>query len=129
MNIQFLSELYTTPVPRDIKAKWLREGTDKVALVQDFVVQIDKKVIEVPEGYVTDGSSIPRILWPLFSPWYTEARRASCIHDYIYSHLYKTYTRKFADEAFKAIMLKDGSSKFVASIFYRSVRLFGRGGW
>lgn len=129
MQIHFLSELHTTPVPRDIKAKWLRKGSDKVALVQDFSVQIDKHLITVPEGYVTDGSSIPRVLWPLFNPWLTEARRASCVHDYIYSHLYETCTKKFADKAFKEIMLKDGASKFLAAIFYRAVRWFGRGGW
>jgi hypothetical protein len=129
MNIEFLTELYTTPVPRGTKASWLRKRTDKVALVQDFTVSVDREIITVPTGYITDGSSIPRILWPVFTPWYTEARRASCIHDYIYSHLYKSHTRKFADKAFKAILLKDGSSKFVAYIFYRAVRLFGRGGW
>lgn len=129
MEIKYLSELHTTPVPRDTDVSWLREDTDKVALTQDFRVVLDGILIIVPEGYVTDGSSIPRFLWFVFNPWVTEARRASCVHDFMYSHLYKSFTKKFADEAFKSMMLHDGASKRVANTFYRAVRLFGKGGW
>lgn len=129
MKIEFLSELHTTPVPKNTYAPWLKKNTDKVALVKDFKLSVNGALIVVPQGYVTDGSSIPRVFWPLFNPWYTEARRASCVHDYIYSHLYSRFSRKFADDLFREIMLIDGASTFVANIFYHSVRLFGKGGW
>lgn len=129
MEVAFKSELHTTPVPRDTPAPWLSEDTDKVELVQDFRVVLDGILIIIPKGYVTDGSSIPRFFWRVFTPWYTEARRASCVHDFMYSHLYKVFSKDFADKAFRDIMLHDGASKITATVFYQAVKWFGKGGW
>lgn len=129
MEIRFQSNLETTPVPRDTVAPWLAKSTDKVKLVKDFRVVVDGVLIIIPAGYITDGSSIPRVFWRIVNPWYTEARRASCVHDFIYSHLYKTLSKHFADTALKEIMLKDGASEFIANTFYWCVKTFGRGGW
>ncbi len=129
MEIRFLTELHTKPVPRETKAPWLKKSTDKVALVTDFIVVVDGILITVGEGYVTDGSSIPRLLWMLYNPWYTEARKASCVHDFIYSHLYESLSKDFADKALRAIMLHEGAPVRTANIFYRAVKWFGRGGW
>lgn len=40
------------------------------------------RVIEVPAGFVTDGASVPRLLWPLFPSW-GRYSRAAVIHDYL----------------------------------------------
>lgn len=40
------------------------------------------RIIEVPRGFVTDGASVPRLLWPLFPAW-GRYSRAAVIHDYL----------------------------------------------
>ncbi len=130
MEIKFQSELFTTPVPRETEAPWLDFDTDKVMLVQDLRVVLDGVLIIVPKGYITDGSSVPRFFWRVYNPWVTEARRASCVHDFFYSHLYKSFPKSYADKALKEIMLHDGASQFMAWVFYRSVRMnINGGGW
>ena len=94
MKIEVYESLVTEPVPRDVKAPWLNPRANKVCLYQDFVFRvIDSKrgiddVVVVPKGYYSDWSTIPRILWKIYPPNYSEARRGAVAHDYLYSHLY-----------------------------------------
>jgi hypothetical protein len=98
-------------------------------LVEDFIITVDNDItITVPKGYVTDGSSIPRIFHRLYHPFVTEAIWASCVHDYMYSHLYTRFSKDFADELFKEMIKKDGGSVIMQQAFYRSVRLNRCGG-
>lgn len=131
-NLQYHSELVVIPVPRNTFTAHLEEGTDRVKLYKDFTVSfhldgVDHK-ITVPKNYITDGSTIPRVFWRIYTPFYTEARWASCVHDYIYSDLYRVYTKELADNLLKNMMLHDGASEWTASVFYRAVRLNRNGG-
>lgn len=83
----------------------------------------------VPRGTEFDAASIPFFLWWRFQPTYYPSFVASCFHDYCYEELYKFYTKDFADDAFKAIMLDQGAPTHVAWAFYIGVSLFGKGGW
>ena len=78
----------------------------------------------VPAGFTTDGASVPRLLWAVFSPsgvlW-----QASVIHDYLYSNAIKT--KQYADNAFKQTALTFKARKYEALLAYYFVRLFGRG--
>lgn len=38
----------------------------------------------IKAGYITDGASIPFLLWTLFDPFDVRTVRASTIHDYLY---------------------------------------------
>lgn len=38
--------------------------------------------ITVPAGFMTDGASVPRILWWFLPPWGDRATRAAIIHDF-----------------------------------------------
>lgn len=135
MKIEYLTELHTKPVPRDYPAKHLAKRTHKIQLVQDFIVRItgdgcDSVVICVPSGYVTDGSSVPRIFHRVVHPFVTEARWASCVHDYIYSDLYFKFSKEFADDLLKQMIIKDGGSWFMANAFHSAVQLnITGGGW
>lgn len=40
------------------------------------------RVVEVPAGFITDGASVPRLLWPLFPSW-GRYSRAAVLHDYL----------------------------------------------
>ena len=129
MRIEFHSKLLTMRAPKDAVTPWLAGRGPRKMLAAPFELSIDGKRYTVPEGYIFDGSSIPAALWWLFPPSYDPAWRASCFHDYCYSHLYHRVSKRFADDAFKSIMLKDGASPWVAKVFHVAVSWFGRGGW
>lgn len=126
MTINFITSLYTTVV-NDPNRKWWHKS--KRQLISDFILEIDGKRFVIPKGYIFDGSSIPRPLWSIFPPSYDPAWRASAVHDYFYTHLYKHYSKEFADDVFYRVMLKDGASPLVAKLFYLAVKWFGRGNW
>lgn len=44
------------------------------------------RIIEVPRGFITDGASVPRLLWPLFPSW-GRYSRAAVLHDYLGTRL------------------------------------------
>lgn len=95
--------------------------TKKVDLiVEDFVV---------PRGFEFDGASIPWVLWWRFQPTYVYVFEPSAFHDYCYQELYRHYTKDFADEAFRQMMLLKGAPAYQAHLFHTAVSVFGKGGW
>lgn len=40
--------------------------------------------MKIPAGFEYDGASVPRICWPLISPW--SLRAGALVHDWIYRH-------------------------------------------
>ena len=96
------------------------------ALVPGFTDSFD---LTIPAGFITDGASIPRLLWPLFSPT-GKHMRAAVVHDYLY-HLCKSCgragvrSRKMADKLFLLAMLDSGVSPIRAKLMYWAVRVFG----
>lgn len=141
MKAQVITDLLTRPIPRATKAPWLNKRSNKVELAQDLVVYLELEddefpeqevrsvYIVVPRGYMSDWSSIPRPLWFIFPPNYSEARYGAVVHDYIYSHLYWYYSKAFADKVLYALMEEQGASYFSKKAFYTAVRIGGRGGW
>lgn len=117
------------PVSRDTFAPWLHKRSTKIMLVRDWEIWVRDERFVVPSGYITDWSSIPRYMWIIYPPNFSEARQAALLHDYIYSHLWPIYTKKFADVAFKHIMLHDKARRSTAGLFYYSVKFGGGGGW
>jgi hypothetical protein len=82
--------------------------------------------ITVPAGFLTDGASIPRIFWSIFSPTgsYFEA---AVIHDYLYSKASNWYIdRAMADTIFHDAMKEIGVGWLTRRTIHRAVRL---GGW
>jgi len=129
MNIVYEESLWTTPVPRETFAPWLKPRSNKVKVVRDWRVWVDGELFTVPKGYVLDWSSTPRLAWILFPPSYSEARHPAALHDYFYSHLWPHYSRRFADQVFRQMMLDEGANCVVAALFYVSVRAGFGGGW
>ena len=132
-KVDDLTLLVTTPVPRDYPAKHLAKKSDKVMLVEDYVVRVTFEdgstiIIRVPKMYVTDGSSVPRFFHRVYHPFITEARWSSCVHDYIYSDLYKYYSKEFADELLRFMIKRDGGHWFMQQAFHKAVRLNIKGG-
>jgi hypothetical protein len=135
MKLKIFTPIITTPVRRSYQAPWLAKRSDKVLLLEDFAIHVIDEVtnldetIVVPRGYVFDWSSIPKLLWSITPPTYSQSRYASLVHDYIYSHLHHHYSKEFADRLFKAMMQHFNAPSPIVFAFYHAVRWFGRGGW
>lgn len=87
-------------------------------------VKIDGELYDIPENFETDLASIPRSLWWVIAPQYTEFVLPSILHDYLYSC--SNYgNRKWADEVLYSALLANNVSKFTAIQFYLAVRIFG----
>jgi hypothetical protein len=82
--------------------------------------------VEVPEGFVTDLTSIPRVFWQVLRP---EGRYAyaAVVHDYLYWQ--QTRSRQEADQILK-IAMEDSKvdPKLIYSV-YHAVRAFGQAAW
>jgi hypothetical protein len=103
----------------------MRGNSRCLRLTARFRYRSSKGVIEVPEGFITDGASIPQAFWNILSP-FGEYFAAAVIHDFLYSLAseYK-FTRKEIDLIFKEAMYNDGVDWLTREIVYRAVQLFG----
>ena len=81
-----------------------------------------KITIEVHCGFITDLASVPRIFWPLVSP-FDKVAKPAVIHDYLYR--YGIFERKKCDDIFLLAMKVAGVPRWKRFICYYAVRLFG----
>lgn len=128
-DIKFIGGLYLQDVDPDTYVPHLDADSDKFCLHEDFTCVFQGETIVVPKGYYTDLSSVPKMLWWAYPPGLSYGRKPSVVHDYIYSNLYETYTKKFADDLFYAGLIHKGMKPWKAKLCYWAVRAFGRGGW
>lgn len=84
------------------------------------------EIIHVPEGFVTNFASVPRIFWPLIGP-IDEHGKAAVIHDYCYSQ--GAYSKRRSDDIFLEAMEVLNVSKWKRFCIYWAVRLFGWFAW
>ena len=87
-------------------------------------VQVNNREITVPTNFQTDLASIPRILWPLFSPNDSDTVYPAILHDYLYS-CGGWVVRKYADDVLYSFLIERGYPKYKALPFYLAVRVFG----
>jgi hypothetical protein len=79
--------------------------------------------ITVPEGFVTDFASVPRVLWNILPPL-ASYTRAAVVHDFLYVH--NGMSRGDADAVLLEAMEITGVSRPTRMSIYLGVRL---GGW
>lgn len=87
---------------------------------------INGRQLYVPKGTVSNGASVPRLLWVIYSPYGTYTYPA-VIHDFLYEN--NLYTREFADRQFLIDMGRTNTNKFTKWLFYYIVRIFGGLNW
>ncbi len=77
----------------------------------------------VPDGYKTDGASVPAALWALYPPFTGNYRSAAVIHDYFCD----TMERSWQDthEVFYFAMRAAHVDETTAKVMYSAVFLFG----
>lgn len=63
-----------------------RNGGDRWDVTQSFDFYTGPKengeVITIPQGFVTDGATVPRLFWGLIPPW-GKYGQAAVVHDYL----------------------------------------------
>jgi len=100
---------------------------------QLFSTTLDNYSINIPNDFLYDGASIPRVFWAITGgSFYSLYDTPACVHDYLYrdnSGPNKDVTRKEADVIFKRLLQRNGVSRFKSKLFYLSVRVFGAFSW
>jgi hypothetical protein len=94
----------------------------------------DKKTyVEVPEGFLSDGATVPRPFWWLLPPWGTYGQ-AAIVHDYlcetgkmvVADAEFALRTRADAERIFKDSMLASGVPTWKKNVMYIAVRVFSK---
>lgn len=113
----FTSELKLEPLPDGRKWK----------LVEEFVYYLGTEdsgmFIKVPEGFVTDFASVPRIFWIFLPPW-GRYGKAAVLHDYMYQNT--LFIRLLCDSIFYEAMVVLKVPRWQRWLLYLGVRI---GGW
>ncbi len=86
--------------------------------------------IVVPQGYLTDGASVPRVFWSFFPPW-GRYGHAAVLHDWLCEYLgywdgdnWTRISRKEADNILNDAMKELGVSKATRVTMYTAVKLY-----
>lgn len=97
-------------------------GPDKFMLQGDFVVKCYDHTIFVPDGFITDLDSVPRIpvAYMLFK---NRAPRSAVLHDWLYTC--RELPRKQCDDIFLCAMEAEEVPAWIRFAMYRGVRLGG----
>jgi hypothetical protein len=107
----------------EVVAKFLHDGRN-MQLEKPFgYVDPRGRTWDVPAGTVTDGASIPRVLWVSYPPFTGQYRAAAVIHDYYC----QTKTRSWRDthEVFYNAMRTAAVADRTAKAMYGAVYHFG----
>ncbi|WP_178860857.1 DUF1353 domain-containing protein [Thiomicrorhabdus cannonii] len=75
----------------------------------------------VPAGFISDGATVPRILWPIFPP-IGRYLKATLVHDY---YLQQGIDRKTADHHFKHCLIALDVEPWRVHAMYYAVRVYG----
>jgi len=90
--------------------------------------------IIIPKGFITDGASVPRVLWRLAPPIHATHLAAAIVHDYLYRcrrlpHVEVSTTfvdsRAVADAVFYEALVFLGMSRIKARVMWLGVRVGG----
>lgn len=101
-------------------------------LLSPLAVEVDGVVYTAPAGMLTDGASIPRLLWrAVGAPWSGTYRRAAVVHDAAYRGelVGPALTRAQADALFRRLMAGNGVSHVRRWLMWAGVRVGGWTGW
>lgn len=115
---------FTTPAQLEMldNFKW--------KLIAPFEYHVGKypsdDIIEVPSGFITDLTSVPRFFWSILPP-HGEYSKAAIIHDYLYVNAIGS--KKYADDIFFEAMGVLGVAKWRKYLIYYAVKTFGHGNY
>ncbi|EPT9734163.1 DUF1353 domain-containing protein, partial [Campylobacter jejuni] len=97
---------------------------DRFEVISDYAFSLPNYKGIVPQGFKTDGASIPRLFWSLFPPFKSEYFSACVVHDFLCEKANSRTDYRTADLALKEAMTLLGCSKFKIFVFYHSCNLY-----
>ncbi len=107
-----------------------RISNELVCLDRPFNIEVFDKQLTVPEGFISNGNSTPKILWSIIPPLAGEYGEAGIVHDYLYSIASgDEYNRRDSDMIHFSIGRYRGANLIKARLIYRSLRIFGESRW
>ena len=101
-----------------------RAPRGRYRLVTPLRAWVDRRMVEVPAGFETDGASIPAPFWALIShPLAPSSLRAALLHDFECST--KRRDSRTVHNTFHAALRADGCARLRAWLMWLAVRWFG----
>ena len=120
-----LASRYVQPIHYRTYPGGLLEVTQAVSIENEFGWRVD-----IPKGFITDGASIPRLLWPLIGhPFQGDFLQAAVYHDLLCHHawLLGSYQhRVMADAFFFWLLTELKIPLWKRTAMYLAVRMWGR---
>ena len=105
-------------------------GEDIWELKYDWTVIFRGEYYRIPAGSITDGASIPSLLWIVCGhPLKLPRLYAALVHDYLYDGNDPEATRADADDLYRDMQIALGVSRVRAYIEWFALRLFGWTHW
>ena len=95
-----------------------------IRLLEPIRISVKGREYVVPEGYESEGMSVPRALWSIISPAIdNRTLKSACGHDWLYEcHV---VSRKEADQWFRDSLIESRFPMWKAELSYIGVRVFG----
>ena len=122
---------------QNLKIELIKQPGVKFKLLEELVWELDNlgsgKFINIPEGFTSDGITIPRILWIWIPPVVHTANRAATLHDYLLYcvnngiEIHDIKTRKQCDDIFFEALVVSKLSKiscYTAWSFVRCMSIY-----
>ena len=113
-------------------------GVDYWVVNKEFTCVLDTtkdQYVIIPQGFLTDGASVPRMFWSFFPSW-GKYGQAATVHDFLCEYLIisdngrvRSITRKECDQFFLKLMIEMNVPKMKRLLMYWGVslfRIFGR---
>ena len=113
------------PFESELEASFL-SGKNEIFLTMPlhYYDNRSRELFIVPEGFICDGASIPRIAWSAVGhPFTYKVRESAVLHDFLYRN--RVVKRKRADQIFYDALREQGMDNEAAQIFYLAVRAGG----
>ncbi len=118
---------FTTPLDIRIVGKWRFELLAPFEYhLGNYPTKYNSDIITVPEGFITDLASIPRVFWSILSP-IDEYVKAAVLHDWLYHT--GLYSKTRTELIFKEAMQVLNTPKWKINSVYSAVYLFGHYRW
>ncbi len=106
------------------------QSAGRIAITLGPVLWLGEVSVTIPSGYMSDGASVPRLLWWLLPPWGDRATFAALLHDYLLARLQGfepggpiLATRTECDAEFLAALLALKVAPWRAYLVWAGVRL------
>lgn len=107
---------------------WVGPGYN-FELADDYRLEIDEWVIEIPAGFRFNAASVPRVAWAVISPL-DLGIISVLVHDWTYAgRPVEGMSRSEADSLFKRLMKLEGVPWWKRQVAYGAVRAFGGERW